>query len=339
MLMVGPLLLAHTLAAQDSVSFKPANRLAKVVAINDPLATATFKADPQRVEAMVNTGLMRLTEKATAAAAWTNLVSPNEIIGIKVYTAPGADVGTRLEVTTAVVKGLLAAGIPTHHIIVWDRYEASLRRAGYFELTNRFGIRVAGATETGFDADTFYDTALMGNLVYGDLEFGSKDEHAGRKSFVSKLVSREMTKIINIAPLLNHNGAGVTGNLLSLTLGSVDNIVRFETSPARLATAVPEIYALPALGDRVILNISDALLCQYQGEERGLLHYSVALNEIRFSHDPVALDVLALKDLERVRESKTTGVFPINWELYKNAALLELGVADPDHIDVVNVRL
>jgi hypothetical protein len=80
------------------------------------------------------------------------------------------------------------------------------------------------------------------------------------------------------------------------------------------------------------------LLCQYEGEERGLLHYTVALNEIRLSRDPVALDVLALNDLERVRRSRATGEFPVNWELYKNGALLELGVADPKRIDVTTIR-
>jgi hypothetical protein len=119
---------------------------------------------------------------------------------------------------------------------------------------------------------------LIGNLVYGDHEFGSKEDGMGRKSFVSTLVSRDMTRIINITPALNHNGAGVAGNLFSLAMGSVDNVIRFESSPARLATAVPEIYALPVLGDRVILNISD-MLCQYQGEERSLLHHR-GMNEI-----------------------------------------------------------
>jgi hypothetical protein len=147
-----------------------------------------------------------------------------------------------------------------------------------------------------------------------------------------------MTKIINIAPVLNHNGAGVAGNLYSLAMSSVDNLTRFEGSPGRLATAVPEIYALPALSERVVLNIADALICQYEGEERGLLHYSVALNELRFSHDPVALDVLALQDLERSRKARSHGESTSNWDLYKNAALLELGVADPKQIDINNLK-
>jgi hypothetical protein len=143
-----------------------------------------------------------------------------------------------------------------------------------------------------------------------------------------------MTKIINITPLLNHNLAGVSGNLYSLAVGSVDNVSRFESDAGRLATAIPEIYALPALSDRVVLNIVDALLCQYEGGERSLLHYSATLNELRFSRDPVALDVLSLQDLDRERRAAAAPSPKQNIDLYNNAALLELGVSDLKRIDV-----
>src|SRR5207249_1582974 len=132
---------------------------------------------------------------------------------------------------------------------------------------------------------------------------------------------QEMTKIINVTPLLNHNLAGVSGNLYSLSAGSVDNFVRFESDPDRLATAVPEIYALPALCDRVVLNIVDALVCQYEGEERGLLHYSVSLNQLRLSRDPVALDALSLQELEHQRQAANAPTVKPNLDLYSNAAL------------------
>lgn len=337
-LIAGALVFCSPLFAAESLSLTPPSPRTQVVTAYNPLATVAFKPVPEIVDAMVNQAITNLTGKPTVATAWASLVGTNETIGIKVYTAPGSDTGTRPPVTAAVIKGLLAAGVPTNHIIVWDRHEADLRHAGYFELAERFGIRVAGAAEAGYDAKTFYEVALLGNLVFGDLEFGRKDEGVGRKSFVSKLVSQQMTRIINIAPVLNHNGAGVAGNLFSLAMSSVDNLGRFEATPGRLATAVPEIYALPAFGDRVVLNISDALICQYEGEERGLLHYSVDLNELRFSRDPVALDVLALQDLERSRHQRSQGELPVNWELYKNAALLELGVADPRHIDVTTLK-
>lgn len=316
----------------------PTNQ-AQVFVAQDSQATSAFKTDARRVQNLVNTTLTNLTGISSVSAAWRSLVGTNETIGIKVYASPGATVGTRLDVVAAVVEGLISAGVPTNKVIVWDRYAAHLRHAGFYELQSRYGIRVEGAVEAGFDPQTSYDTALIGNLVYGDYEFGQKDEKAGRKSFVSRLVTTGMTKIINISPLLNHNSASVTGNLYSLALGSADNIIRFESSPGRLATAVPELYALPVLSDRVVLNVTDALLAQYQGEDRGMLHYTVAMNEIRMSRDPVALDVLAAQDLEKLRRFRSDVELPLNWDLYKNAALLQLGVAEPKQIQVSTVKV
>jgi len=309
---------------------------ARVFAARDGQATTAFKPDAERIKAMVASALTNLTAKPTVAEAWRSVAHTNEVIGIKVYSVPGPNVGTRKAVVAAVVEGLLDAGFPNNNIIVWDRYTAHLRLAGFMELAERYGVRVEGAVDAGFDAKTYYDTALIGSLVYGDLEFGSKDEASGRRSHVSKLVTQGMTKIINIPPLLNHNSASTTGNLFSLALGSVDNLIRFETGPARIATAVPEIYALPALSDRVVLGITDALVAQYQGEDLSMLHYAVALNEIWMSRDPVALDALASGKLEKLRQSRGSVEIPVNWDLYKNAELLQLGVADTRRIKVID---
>src|SRR5262249_4636946 len=219
------------------------------------------------------------------AEAWSSLISTQDTVGIKVFSAPGHTSGTRPAVVEALVKSLLDAGHPQKQIVVWDKHLSDLRQAGFFELAERYGVRVAGAAEAGYDEKTFYETALLGQLVWGDLEFGQKGEGVGRKSYVSKLVTQQMTKIINVNPLLNHTFAGVSGNLGGLALGSVDNTIRFENDAERLATGVPEIIALPALGDRVILNIVDALICQYQGEEKTLLQYSQPLNQLWFSTD------------------------------------------------------
>ncbi len=309
---------------------------AYVVISQDPEATDAFRPHLDKVRLMVNRAITKLTGKATVPEAWRSLVSTQDVVGLKVFSAPGPNSGTRPAVAAAVVEGLLAAGLPPNHIIVWDRQIADLRLAGFADLADRYGIRVAGSAQAGWDEKVFYnpDSPILGNLVWGDLEFGKKGEGVGRKSFVSKLLSREITKIINITPLLNHNEAGVSGNLYSLATGSVDNVIRFESSPDTLATAIPEIYSLPALSDHVVLNITDALICQYEGGERALLHYSATLNQLRFSRDPVALDVLSIQELDRQRQIAHAPPVKPNLRLYSNAALLQLGVDDLNRIQV-----
>lgn len=310
----------------------------RVVMVENPQATVAFEARLNEVIPMVNSGVERITLKTNLSEAWLSLVSTQDVVGIKVFSSPGARSGTRPFVVEAVVKGLLAAGISPQHIIIWDKELADLRRAGYVTLAGRYGVRAMGSLDEGYDDKVFYESSVIGKLVWGDFEFGSKDEKAGRKSFVSKLLTHEITKIINIAPLLNHNGAGVNGCLFSLSLGSVDNSMRFESQPNRMAIAVPEIYALPILCDRVVLNITDALIAQYEGEQLSLLHYSSILNQIWFSKDPVALDVLAVDELDRDRQAKNMPPGFKNAELYQNAALMELGIGDVKRIKTELVR-
>ena len=207
--------------------------------------------------------------------AWLSLVATNDTVGIKVFSAPGPVAGTRPAVVAAIVRGLLAAGLPPGP----DRHLGPARRRfarprDFLSWAGRSGVRVAGAAEAGYDTNTFYlpDSPVVGQLVWGDLEFGqtNKDFSVGKKSFVSKLVSRQMTKIISVTPLMNENAAGVCGHFFSLALGSVDNTRRFEGKPDRLAVALPEIAALPVIGDRVALYVTDALLAAIRGRAGGV---------------------------------------------------------------------
>lgn len=316
------------------------NGIARVVIVSDADAVANYQPDPAVVQAMVNRGITNYTGRTDVTAAWRTLVSPQDIVGIKVFSSAGQISGTRPSVVAAVVHDLIQAGLPPKHIIIWDKRADDLRSAGYFKLASRLGARAEGAMDTGYEPTNFYlpDSAVIGNLVYGDLEFGQKGEGVGRKSFVTKILSHQVTKIISIAPLLNEPAAGVCGHLYSLAFGSVDNTLRFENDPYRLSVAIPEINALPAVGDRVVLNITDALIGQYEGGASVLLHYSTVLNQLWFSQDPVALDTMAIKELDQERQTYGAYGFDPDLEIYTNATLLQLGIDDPAKIKVVKVK-
>lgn len=307
---------------------------ARVIVVQDAQAMEAFAPKTEVVRRMVERGLLAHTGKANLTEAWRAVVKTNDIVGLKVCSAPGHTSGTRPAVVAAVVEGLLAAGLPPANIVIWDKYLVDLRVAGFIELANRFGIRVNAASTAGWDAQTYYENSLLGNLVWGDAEFGQKGDGIGRKSYVTRLVSRDITRHISLAPLLNHNLGGTHGHLLNLGLGSVDNTLRFESTTRALAEAVPEIVALPVIFDRLALCITDALICQYQGEHLTRLHYAVPLGQLRFSKDPVALDTLSLAELEAQRLKAGIPSPKFSGEAYKNAALLELGLNDARNIRV-----
>ena len=307
----------------------------QVWVVEDARATQTYNAQTEVVKGMVEHGLSAITGKKTAKEAWLSLVNTQDVIGLKVHSAPGQTSGTRRPVVAGVIEGLLKAGIPAKQIIVWDRKLSDLKLAGYSALAEQYGVRLAGSFDESYDETQFYESPLLGTLIWGDREFGQKGEGIGRKSFVSKLVTTNITKLISITPLLNHNVTGVYGALAGMALSSTDNLRRFELDPPRLANAIPELYALPSISDKVVLNIVDGLICQYQGEERSLLHYSAAVNQLWFSHDPVAIDVMAILELDRQqKKAAAPGTRPI-MDIYNNAELLDLGIANPEkvHID------
>jgi hypothetical protein len=329
--------------AQDIFPLHATNSSARVVVVREENLLNAFLADELRVEAVFNRGLLFFTRETTVSNAWRSLVATNDTVGIKVFSEPGPVCGTRPAVVSAIVRGLLAAGLPPEQIIIWDRHAEDLRRSGYFELARTLPVRVAGAAEAGYDTNAFYlpDSPVIGQLVWGDSEFGltNKNFSLGKKSYLSNLVSRQMTKIISVAPLMNENSAGLCGHFFSLGLGSIDNTRRFEGSPERLAVALPEIYALPLVGDRVVLHVTDALLGQYEGGPAGFLQFSTVDNELWFSHDPVALDTLALKELMAQRRALNAPVLPNNFGIYTNAMLLQLGVNDPSRIQIDRVPM
>ena len=328
--------------AEDELPMPTTNAVARVVIAQGENLFDAFLAHDDGVETLFNRGLTHFTLTTNVADAWRSLVATNDFVGIKVFSQPGPLDGTHPAVVAAITRGLLAAGLARDQIIIWDKHARDLRAAGFFRLGKALGVRVAGAVESGYDEKTFYlpDSPVIGQLNWGDLEFGrtNKDSILGKKSFVTQLVSLKFTKLISVAPLINENDAGTCGHFFSLALGSVDNTRRFEGDGARLATALPEILALPAVGDRTALYVTDALLGQFQGGPAGYLQYSTVLQQLWFSHDPVALDTLALKELARERDHFAAAPAKSNFEIYTNAALLQLGISNPARFQIEPVR-
>ncbi len=310
-----------------------------VTVIHDPAAVVAFEPSAGVVRRMVDRGLCAFAGLADTGLVWRSLVASNDVVGFKVVSAPGALSGTRPVVVRALVESLLAAGHPAANIVIWDKREVDLHPAGWFRLAAELGVRCAASETVGWDPEKAYESPVLGRLVAGDLEFDRTDKtKVGRKSHVTRLLTREVTKVVSVAPVLSHNVTAVNGHLFGLAWAGVDNTLRFVNEGALLAEAVPDICALDDLMPRVVLGVSDALICQYRGEDQPLLHYAVSLNELRFSKDLVALDALALADVTKAREGlKYEGEKPVKTDLYLNAELIELGVADLKQIRVTRV--
>jgi hypothetical protein len=310
-----------------------------VVIVQNKSAVDAYLPKKEAVRTMLERGILEVTGSKTFRDALGKIISTNETVGIKVYSTAGPFAGTRPAVVEALVSLMIDSGFAAKNIIIWDKNVNDLLNAGYDKIAKEYGVRIAGAVQSGYDETMFYEKPLIGNLVYGDLEFNKKGEGIGRKSYFSKLITKEIKKIISVAPLLNNNVAGVSGHLYSISLGSVDNTSRFESNKERLNEAVPEIFAMPAIYDRAALFITDALICQYEGTDRAMLHYSTVLGQLRLSRDPVALDTLSLEELQYQRVAGGFKPIKADLDLVNNAQLLELGIADTKKMNIKVINL
>jgi hypothetical protein len=260
------------------------------------------------VVAMVSCGMRTLTGKASDAEAWSSMFAPTDWIGIKVNPVGYPKVFSQFETVDAIVGGLQSAGVPLSQIVVFDRYKDYLEAVGYAQRLPtgvQFASVSAGYTNDqtgieGYDPDAYVD---LPRVHPGD----DAQDPSKRRSHLCNLVSRHLTKVINVPNLKDHTSAGITMALKNMTYGLVNNVARTHASPDGNWTRdfIPAVAALPALRSKVVLHIADALIGCYDGGPSpdhpnfSTFDYGALL----FSRDPVAIDRigLAILDAERTR--------------------------------------
>lgn len=307
-----------------------------IVIVSNSNATHGFETDRTIVRQMIEVGLCKLTGTDRIERAWTNFVTKEDILGVKVCARPGPICGTRVELVAALVESILNTGLlPPTNIIVWDKDVRDLETAGFTRLTERYGVIVDSARGAGFDTNVFYQSAILGALVWGDTEFELAHSDRGRNSYLTRLLTSKITKLIVVSPMVHHRQVGVTGCLWHLAMDSVDNTIRFANDTERLNTAVPEICAIPEIADRIVLAIYDALVWQYESGPLELPHYAKIMNQIWLSRDCVALDTLAAASMNSLRRQLGLPVLGPGTTLFANAALMQLGSTDTNHIETI----
>ncbi len=156
------------------------------------------------------------------------------------------------------------------------KYSAEIRRL-YTDYSDREGIKKI-AEEV---ADMFNDVTI-------------EDEE---KSCLSNIVTKDITKLINIAVLKHNEDSGVTWATKNIALGVTTNKVRFHIDYC--TKAISEILSLPCLKDKMVLHIGEAAKISTVSVAGAQVAYD---NRIFFSRDPVAMDRIGLDILEAKRK-------------------------------------
>ena len=331
--------------AADEVSPAPVRPATSTVYVAQSAdAVEQFQENAAVTRRMVDRLVMDVTGQGNVAGAWRTLVSPNDRVGIKVATAGAPYCSSHPGVVEAIVAGLEQAGIPRKKIVVWDRDPEMLRLAG-FDGRSGYAVRAIDPPR-GYDREATFIAPVLGKLIWGDLLFrekvrrpdgkrASEADQLSSTSHFASILSREVTKIINVPVLTEEAGCGVAGALYNMTVPNVDNWRRFLQLDASNTESIASLYADEHVAPKVVLHIMDALVTQYAGGPRFQPNYSFAHGTIYASRDPVALDSVGLRKLEEWRRPAKLAPIGDRAEWLKNAEQLGLGHFAPEKIVLI----
>src|SRR6266704_3472571 len=315
-----------------------------VYAVHDPDAIKDYKTNPRVVREMVNRLLLATTGQPDVARAWASLVAPNDKIGIKISAAGGELFTTHHDVVNAIVDGLVAAGHPRNSIIVWDRSLGGIKGAGYRSGTNGYQLKAIESRD-GYDPKATFSAPLIGKLIWGDFDYRSDKEmvilsdteNTSNVSHFSKILSSEVTKIINVPVMSISETNGIAGCIYNATIPNFDNWRRFAQGSRFGAESLAEIYSNPLIAKKVVFNLMDGLIGQYAGGPQSQPNYAVHHATLYASKDPVALDAIALKRLEEWRTRASLPAIGQQAAYVGFASQLGLGNSAPNRIEVRNI--
>jgi len=303
-----PILASFLLCALISAHAQVIPSQSIVYSAHDPAAIKQYQVNPAIVRGMVNRLVLAATGQPDLARAWGSLVSPEDKIGIKISAAGGELFTTHRDIVNAIVDGLVAAGHARNSIVVWDRSLGGIKEAGYRPDKEGYQIKSI-APRDGYDPKAVFSAPLSGRLIWGDLEFRSDrgkipllsdQEATSDDSHFARILSGEVTKIINVPVMSDSATCGIAGCLYNMTLPNIDNWRRFASSRWG-NTAIAEIYQMPIIRSKVVLNIMDGLVAQYAGGPRPEPNFAVHHGTILASRDPVAIDALTVRQIEEWR--------------------------------------
>lgn len=328
---------------EEQAVIVPVLAVSPVYWIQDAYATDSYVPVSSAVRGMVDVLISELTGEATPREGWKKLVKPGDRVGLKVDASGGPGGSTRLAVIEAVLRGLESAGISRTSVVIWDRERAALNAAGI--TSQRFGCKVY-ASEEAYSRELPFSSPVLGQLVYGDLDFksessvldvmGSPDALSSISYFPEFL--KPLTKIINLPVLKNNRYYGLHGALANVTIPNVDNWRRFVREPRHGASEIPEIYADPILYGKCVLHLMDALIVQYAGGPDFAPNYSFAHNSLYASRDPVSLDAVALEQLEIWRNQAELPSIEKMSAHVKASEAFGLGNAAKKNIKIIRVK-
>ena len=326
----------------------------RVIAVEHSGSIVADVYQKETIQQMVRRGMTELTQAPSWQDAWRTFFEKGDVVGLKVCPVGGPKLSSDASVLRSVIEGLNEAGVTNSNIIVFNRYREEAVAAGidkWLPAGVHFDAASPRYTETqldmeGYDEKHFMEMAL---IKPGD---SPTDAHV-RRSYVAKIVTRQVNKVINLPVLKHHQSAGVTISLKNMSHGCVNNVNRSHLTPTLNACGVfiPSVVSLPVFRQKFVLQIVDAVKASYHGGPPGKARFMWEPKTMFFATDPVALDKTGLNVIDAKRAAVGMATIalskPDNESHYLNAqvehieiaGMLQLGIFDDAKIQVKRINL
>ncbi|MBS3771530.1 MAG: DUF362 domain-containing protein [Bacteroidales bacterium] len=291
----------------------------RVIVMRSKNATEDNEINGMVVQKILNESLKELTDQPTVKDAWLKII-PNldekDIIGIKINTGMGKAIPTQPKLIKAITSSLIALGLNSNHLIIYDMWGKNLIDAGYILNKSTEGVRCIGND----NKDWGYDQK---NYV----------QAIDKKVALSKILLH-CDHLINVPVLRVHMPPyGVTLSMKN-HFGNLERPQEFHDDYfIRGCTALNNH---PAIKEKQRINIIDCLY-GFWGSVKTRFVRDFVYNGLIISKDPVAADYMGARILneERARHDRPPQSVP----LLDTAAEAGLGTNDPNKMKIKNLLL
>jgi len=251
-----------------------------VIARDEALTRGTPDEHGALLQKLLAAAVQKLTDTPDAAAAWRQLFKPKDRVGIKVNTL---GLTTQPVVVDAIVAGLRLAGMPAENIIIWDRFDVELSKAGFKLNKSGSGVQCRGT-----------DAERIGS------GYQDKVETSGQiGSSFSKIVAEDVDVLISVPVLKDHNLAGVTLGMKNF-YGAIHNPNKYHDQNC-------DPYIVDVVSHRYVakkwrLTICDGVRAQYNAGPAAHPGFAWPFGGLLVGRDFVAVDAVAADLLDARRQ-------------------------------------
>lgn len=268
--------------------------------------------------------------------------------GIKVFTNAGNGLATPQPLVRAVIGALERRGFARDELFILDQEAMKLREAGFLPpLSERAPEAFEGVpvipfvSEERFNDVWFHESPLPSKQEIIGLFRGEKPQFEPdplmRKSYLPAPLILECDFWINLPVFMDHPAIGVSGAMANASLWNISNYRRFLRHPASAPVAAAEICAIPELRATWAITLATLERYQYIGGPRYNQYYVADEKRLWLSANPVVLDYLAYRRMNRWRESRGFPLIVPEPPIFRYGQSLGLGNYAPELVEVVKI--